>query len=547
MKKRLILTGLCLVFILSFVLPAVGHPAGLEIKSDKLDTKLSLFTQEEQEWIKAQQNTIFYVGVAQDYIPIEYLDENGRPRGMGIELLRKVHQLTGLTFKLYPNSKNETWEEILQSTVAHRIDVLSTVSFTQDRQEHLEFSVPYMETTQVIVGDKNETQLFGDVAQIKGNSTFAVPRGYWFLDIIKREVPQAGIIEVDNMEEALRYVIEKKADYTVCEIPVFTYYKEQGLYKDIKIVGELKEKNQIFIGVRKDCRQLIPIINKVIQHINYDEIYETSMVIPKDDRGEKRLIALAGLLGFLLLVAVYYLCRTFNQLVRSKRAAEQASRDKTQLMANISHDLRTPLTVVLGYAQALAEGQVKKEDDKERYIRKISERIKYLSAIVDDFFLLARLEDSNLTLNREQVRIDYLLQQIVEDAELRAKAKQIAVSLTVAEGAAVYKRVDAVKLYRAVENIMANALAYTENGGRIEVSAVPAGQGKVEIAIKDNGTGIDPADIPHIFDRYYKGRQARKESIGLGLYIAREILHKHQGEIRVESELGQGSSFYLRF
>lgn len=546
MKKLLAATGLCLIFILGFAQPESDPPADREIKSDKTDIRLSLFTREEQEWIKAQQNTVFYVGVAQDYVPIEYLDESGRPRGMGIELLRKVHQLTGLTFKLYPNSKNETWEGILQSTIAQRIDVLSTVSLTQDRQGYLDFSIPYMETTQVIVGAKGATRLFNDVAQVK-DSTFAVPRGYWFLDIIAREIPQAGIVEVNNMEEALQYVIEKKADYTVCEIPVFTYYKEQELYKDIKIVGELGEKNQIFIGVRKDYQQLIPIINKVIQHINYDEIYETSMVIPKDDRDEKRLIALAGLLGFLLIVAVYYLCRTFKQLVHSKRVAEQASRDKTQLMANISHDLRTPLTVALGYAQALAEGQVKKEDDKARYIRKISERIKYLSAIVDDFFLLARLEDNNLTLNQESVRMDCLLRQIVEDAELRAKAKQIAVSLTVAEGAAVYKRVDAVKLYRAVENIMANAIAYTENGGRIEVSAVSAGQGKVEIAIKDNGTGIDPADLPHIFDRYYKGRQARKESIGLGLYIAREILHKHQGEIQVESEPGRGSTFYLRF
>lgn len=546
MKNLLVMTGLCLAFILGFGSQVSGSPAGLEIKSEKADIRLWLFTEEEQTWIKAQQDRVFYVGVAQDYIPIEYLDDSGRPRGMGIELLKKVQQLTGLTFMLYPNSKNETWEEILHSTAARRIDVLSTVSFTQGREEYLEFSLPYMETTQVIVGDKEATQLVRDAARIK-DSTFAVPKGYWFWDIIAREIPQAGIIEVENMEEALQYVAEKKADYTVCETPVFTYYKEQGLYKDIKIVGELGEKNQIFIGARKDHGQLIPIINKVIQHINYDEIYEASMVIPQNNRAEKRLLALAVLLGSLLLIAVYFLCRTFRKLIRSKKAAEQANRDKTQLIASISHDLRTPLTVILGYAQALTEGQVKTEDDKARYIRKISEKVKYLSAIVDDFFLLARLEDNNLVLNREPVRIDCFLQQIVEDAELKAAAKQIEVFLTVAAGAAVCKTVDAVKLYRAVENIMTNAIAYTGKGGRIEVSAVPAGQGKVEIAIKDNGPGIEPADIPHIFDRYYKGQHAKKESIGLGLYIAREMLHKHQGEIRVESKLGGGSIFYLLF
>ena len=114
-----------------------------------------------------------------------------------------------------------------------------------------------------------------------------------------------------------------------------------------------------------------------------------------------------------------------------------------------------------------------------------------------------------------------------------------------ADGAAVFKNVDGVKLYRAIENIMTNAIAYTGRGGRIEVSAIPTVEGKVEIAIKDNGQGIVQEELPHIFERYYKGGQARKEAIGLGLYIAREIIHRHQGEIRAESELGRGSVFYV--
>lgn len=544
MKKLLIMIVLCLLLAVSLV-PASALAAVQEVQSDKIELKLSLFTREEQDWIRAQQNKVFYVGVAQDYIPIEYLDERGRPRGMGVELLRKIHQLTGLRFRLYQNSAKETWEEILQSTVEKRIDILSTVSVTPERQEYLEFSVPYMETTQVIVGDVDTNRLFRDVAQIEENSTFAVPRGYWFVDIIKKDIPQAGIIYVDNMEEALEYVSKKKADYTICEIPVFTYYKDQGMYQEIKIVGELNEKNQIFIGTRKDLKELIPIINKVILHINYDEIYEASMVIPRNNRKERRLTALVVLLGILLIIVIYYLWRTIRKLVRSKQAAEEANNDKTRLMTNIAHDLRTPLTVILGYAQAMMEGQVQKEADKERYIRKISEKVTYLSAVVDDFFLLARLEDNNLALRQEPVRLDCFLRQIVEDAELKAQAKQIQISLHVADGAAVFKNVDGVKLYRAIENIMTNAIAYTGRGGRIEVSAIPTVEGKVEIAIKDNGQGIAPEGLPHIFERYYKGGQARKEAIGLGLYIAREIIHRHQGEIRAESELGRGSVFYV--
>lgn len=545
MKKLFWGIMLVSVFIIWFRIDMASQPADLSIKSDKPDLKATIFTREEQEWIEAHKDTEFSVGVAMDYIPVEYIDQSNKPRGMGIELLKKVHQLTGLNFKLYENSKNETWEEILQSTRAKRVDVLSNVSLTQERTEYLAFSVPYIEITQVILASKDTTQLVQDFSQIK-DSTFVVPKGYWFLDIILNEIPQAKIIEVTNMEEALQYVSAKKADYTICEIPVFTYYKEQSQYKDIKIVGELKEKNRIFIGVTKDLHELIPIINKVIQNINYAEIYEQSMVIPKNSLIEQKLVALTGILGVILFIVVYYLYRTFNKLTKSKKEAEKANRDKTRLMTNISHDLRTPITVIIGYAQALIDGEVKKEADKEKYIKRVYEKTKYLSAMVDDFFLLARLEDNNLTMNKESVRIDGFLQQITEDAELKAREKEIVLSLAVDETAAVMKNIDKVKFYRAIENILTNAIKYTGQGGKIGISLLPAKDGQVKIAIKDNGTGIRKEDIPYIFDRYYKGENAKKESIGLGLYIAREIIHKHHGELWVQSEVNRGSIFYVR-
>lgn len=523
---------------------AAADIAGQKINSDKIMLQLSLFDQAEQDYIASKQGRVFLVGVAEDYIPIEYVDETGRPRGMGVELLRKVHQLTGLEFSLYAGSGQKTWREIMQAVAAGEVDILSTVSLTAERQPQLLFSRPYMETTQVIVGDKSRSNLFGDITQIATGSVFAVPQGYWFLELVKDDIPQAVIIETQNMEQALRYVATGKADYTICEIPVFTYYKEQGLYNEIRIVGELSYKNQLFVGVRPEHQILLNIIDKVLNHISYAELYETSLVIPQSNRKEKHLAILATILAALLILVVVQLWRTFKKLLRSKQAAEAANRDKTRLMTNIAHDIRTPLTIVLGYAQALLELQVEQKCERQRYIQKISDKVRYLSAIVDDFLLLARLEDNKLALNKSLVQIEQLLRQLVEDFALRAQQRQIKLNLQIDEHAASYKMIDAVKLFRALENITGNALCYTEPGGRVEVALAKTADDRLLITISDNGPGIAAADLPFVFDRYYRGKAAKGNGIGLGLYIAREIVRAHQGDISVESDSG-GSRFII--
>lgn len=547
MKKKILWIIYALTFLLAGCQAAGSVPkAPIYIGDDASSVNRNLFTQEELDWIDMHQNVDFYVGTAQDYVPIEYIDKRGAPRGMGIELIKKVHELTGLKFRFYENSHVESWGEIMTSLREERVDILSTVSYTLDRAEYLMFSAPYIEMTQVWVGSKNASRLVKDFSQAE-NATFAVPKGYWFLDIILQELPHARILEVSSMEEALQAVSDQKADYTICEIPVFTYYKEQGFYHNIKIVGELEEKNQIFVGVRKELQELIPIVDKVIRNTNYyNEIYESSMVIPLSQEREKRLAATVVVLAAALLVVGYYLFLTFRKLVRSKKEAEKANRDKTKLMLNISHDLRTPITVMIGYTQALMEGQVHKSEDREKYMRRIFEKTKYLSAIVDDFFLLSRLEEQNLAMDKENTRLDLLIAQIVEGDMMNAQEKNIQLTLRTDEQAALYRKVDRIKLYRAIENIIVNAIHYTEPGGAVQVALTPdSSEGRVRISVKDDGPGIPEKDMPYIFERYYKGSNARKESIGLGLYIAREIIQKHDGMVWAESKAGHGSVFYI--
>ncbi|MFZ7103290.1 MAG: ATP-binding protein [Peptococcaceae bacterium] len=545
MKKIPVIILTILVSVFGFyVFYSLRSPktGSLDIKSPEIHLQRELFTTEEWSWINLQKEKNFYVGVAQDYIPVEYLDRDGVPKGLGIEIIKKIHEFTGLNFELYANSSIETWGEILQSTREKKVDILATVSFTENRTAYLDFSLPYIEMTQVLVGHEDE-ELVGSYNKLAGR-TFAVPSGYWFLETILKDHPAQKMIGVKNTQEAMALVTDKQADYTVCELPVFTYYKEQGYNNNLKIVG-LLEKNRISIAVRKDLAALIPIINKVISHLNYDELYESTLVIPADNTREFKLILIVFVLLILLFITIYYLTKTFQKLAKAKGEAEEANRDKTRLMANISHDLRTPITVSMGYLEAILDSGVRSAETEAVYIRRTYTKLKYLSELIDDFFFISRLEDKKVSFNKEDVNINYILRDVIELVELKAKSKNIELISNIDNTADIIKRIDKLKFRRAMENILLNGIKYSDENGKIEIGIVSLEDKKIKISIKDSGRGIHAEDLPHIFERYYKGRNSQKDSSGLGLYITKEVIEKHNGKIWVESRLNQGSTFFI--
>lgn len=539
-KLAIIFVILLILFLLSTHQPEI--PREVFIKSETINLRREIFTENEWNWILQNQQKVFSVGVALDYIPIEYLDRHGQPKGLGLELLKKVNEFTGLQFKLYEKNHFTTWDEILQNTKDKNIDILTAASFTEPRSAYLNFSIPYLELSQILVGHKN-TELINNYDKI-ARATFAVPTGFWFIDTVLKNHSPDKIIYVKDTEEAIKAVANKLADYTICELPVYSYYKEQGDYSNLKIVG-LLDKNQIFIAVRKDLQELIPIINKSISNTNSNELYESSLVMPENNIREIKLLLLIFLLLVLLSITIYHLQKTFKKLVQAKKEAEDANRDKTALMANISHDLRNPITVSMGYLEAILDDETKEKEDKEEYLKRTYRKLKHLSELIDDFFFISRLEDNKLKFYREKVNINSILKMVSENLELKVKSENLKLILKLDDKINIEKTIDKLKFYRAIENIIINAINYSKPNGLIEIGTLELPDGKVKIYIKDTGKGIVTEDLPFIFDRYYKGKNSRNDSIGLGLYITKEIIERHEGEIWAESKLNEGTTFYI--
>jgi two-component system, OmpR family, phosphate regulon sensor histidine kinase PhoR len=220
---------------------------------------------------------------------------------------------------------------------------------------------------------------------------------------------------------------------------------------------------------------------------------------------------------------------------------------RKDFVANVSHELRTPLSVIKGYIETLVDGhQDMPLADRERFMKTIQRHTERLNSLLEDLLMLSRLESVNPGLRRESTHLAQLLNGILEDYRVRPGSAEhkLSTSIDPAIGALL---IDPLKITQVLENLIDNALKYTPKGSHIDVSA-KLSENKTEICVRDNGPGIPEADLPHIFERFYrvdKGRSRDKGGTGLGLSIVKHIVQLHGGQVRVESKLGQGTAFYF--
>jgi two-component system OmpR family sensor kinase len=237
--------------------------------------------------------------------------------------------------------------------------------------------------------------------------------------------------------------------------------------------------------------------------------------------------------------------RAFNEMAD---ALEQAETQRRNLMADVAHDLRTPLTVMQGNLQALLDG-VYPLDNTE--IASLYDETRLLSRLVDDIRELALADAGQLPLAIQTVDAEAVLRTAAANFGLAAESQEARIVLDIAANLPKV-RADADRLAQVLRNLLTNALRHAP-GSRITLSGhlrpATAGQGEVVcIAVSDTGQGIPADELPHVFDRFYRGDQSRAQAsggIGLGLAIARTWVEAMHGEIGVESEPGQGSRFWF--
>jgi signal transduction histidine kinase len=220
---------------------------------------------------------------------------------------------------------------------------------------------------------------------------------------------------------------------------------------------------------------------------------------------------------------------------------------RREMVANISHDLRTPLTTMRGYLETLqlrhAELSV---EEQQQYLQTALSHSQRLGRMVEELFELARLDSCESVVFSEPFSMCELVQDVTQKFQLRAREKSINLGVSLNPDAPLVYG-DIAMMQRVLENLLENGLRHTPAGGSINIG-VDVDSGNIVVQVKDTGCGIPAADVPRIFERFYQQDKNRSgsNSAGLGLAIVKRILELHGSVIKVSSELERGTTFSFR-
>jgi len=224
-------------------------------------------------------------------------------------------------------------------------------------------------------------------------------------------------------------------------------------------------------------------------------------------------------------------------------------------VANVSHELKTPLTSIKGFVETLLEGALDDKENNRHFIEIIQDHAERLNSLINDLLDLSAVESKQLQLQIEEFNLKNLTDEGLSGFKVQLKKKNLVVSNVLSDSLLV--RADKVRVEQVLINLVDNAIKFNKENGFIKIysedlPAYPSGRGVLsamtKVIIEDSGIGIPPKDIPRIFERFYRVDKARSRELGgtgLGLSIVKHIVELHGGSVGVESTEGLGSKFWF--
>lgn len=256
-------------------------------------------------------------------------------------------------------------------------------------------------------------------------------------------------------------------------------------------------------------------------------------------------------------IAVEGVFRDVTERLEAERKILENNKNRQLMLSYISHDLKTPITYILGYAEAIQKGIIKSDEERIMAMESILDRGKSLTKLVDDISLLSKLEASSFSYEFEIIGCMNLAEKMRMQHERDFSEKYARYTFINRDykfvigdevGQDVFVLADVKRIEQVFENIFSNAMKVTEDGGKIYVKC---GIDKIKdsfyVSVKDDGCGISEEDLPHIFENFYRSPQTKKRlgGSGLGLSLSQQIINGHHGELKVISKLGVGSEFTM--
>ena len=346
------------------------------------------------------------------------------------------------------------------------------------------------------------------------------------------DVEEEEIIKILNgTEQSQKKYILEKYGYTQNTVAIEEISKERGSFIKIDIAIIIAggiAVTIVLLSYNKKREEKISDINSYIGKVNRGN-YELKI----EENGEDELTKLRNEL--------------YKTTVLLRETAENSEKEKTNLsnsLTDISHQLKTPLTSIRIMIDNIQNNPDMDEKTRNEFIEDISKQIDWISSLVISLLKLAKFDAGSIVMRDEEINVKKLIQNIISNLEILIDIKDIKIEENISEQITLFA--DYNWQLEALTNIIKNCVEHSFDGGKIKIEA-ESNSVFTKIIITDEGEGIEKKDLNRIFERFYKSAKSSENSIGIGLALAKTIIEKERGYIKVESEVGKGTKFEIKY
>ena len=288
-------------------------------------------------------------------------------------------------------------------------------------------------------------------------------------------------------------------------------------------------------------------LSEVIRDLKVHDAFRRTVQSGTKEETKLEIIAAAGRLSYEVHVAPLELSGRRHAIgyFYNVTQVERLERVRQEFLSNISHELRTPLTSIIAFVETLEDGAVDDKENNRRFLSVIHRNAERMHSLIADILELSLIESGNISIDKTQVRLAHLLNEIFDTLSAKAEERQIALVHDVDADCRVLA--DPGRLEQMLTNLVDNAIKFNTEGGSVDVTCQMTDSVSI-ISVSDTGEGIPRENLDRVFERFYRldrGRTREVGGTGLGLAIVKHLARLHGGEVSVESELGRGTAFHV--
>jgi two-component system, NarL family, sensor histidine kinase EvgS len=537
------------IFCISLLITSIGV-VWAEEKTPILNSDVVL-TPQERAWL--QDHPKIRLSPDPDFLPIEFIDESGKYMGIASDYINLLQKKLGIKFEIL---KFNNWTEVLKKTKNKESDMWGAATRTPQRLEYMLFTESFIELPAVIIVRKQVGRSL-TLNDLKGMKV-GVISGYGIHDHIMNNYPDLELDPLPDMKSGLNKVSFGMIDAMVANIAIASSYIEKGGLTNLRVAGESDFTYRWALATRKDWPELNSILDKALIQITAEErqvIYRKWVSLEHDVWGRIKniLIGIGVIIFFVGVITILYWNRSLKIQVRKRTQEINKKNDELQKLNELknkflgmaAHDLRNPLTSVLGFTELILEIEDLEEEERKSYLSMISQVSKQMLNLINDLLDVSAIESGKFDIVLKSGDLKEVVDDRIKLVSLSAKSKQINIT-TESEGGSEIE-FDKARIAQVLDNLLSNAIKFSEPGTTIHVSLIKSDD-KVSFCVRDQGPGISEEEVEKIFGEFEKlsnSPTAGEKSTGLGMAIVKKIVDGHKGEISVQSEVGKGTEFTI--